>query len=190
MHVLLIEDGSIIAEATELMLISEGCTCDCTDFGEGGLERGRLQDYDLIVLDLMLPNINGYALLRKLRAARVDIPILILSGLSELDRKTQGLNVSAGDYAIKPFDRAELADRIQTIVHRSRLDAEAMMAPGKRPAGPEPRAQEDVGHPAHRAAKEYGMLEYGVLLALVMSGVIIAADFLTAAARYGAGWAG
>jgi two-component system cell cycle response regulator CtrA len=190
MRVLLVEDGSAIAKATELLLLSEGCTCDCTDFGEDGQERDRLQDYDLIVLDLILPNIDGYEVLRRLRAARVDIPILILSGLSELDRKTEGLNVSAGDYAIKPFDKAELADRIQTIVHRSRLDAEAMIAPGKRPTGPEPRAREAAGHPAHRAAKEYGMLEYGVLLALVMSGVIIAADFLIAVARYGGGWAG
>ena len=190
MRVLLVEDGSPIAKATELMLKSEGCACDCTGFGEDGLELDMLQDYDLIVLDLMLPDINGYALLRWLRAARVDIPILILSGLSELDHKTQGLNVSAGDYAIKPFDKAELADRIATIVHRSRLDAEAMKAPGKRPAAPEPRARQAAGHPAHRAAKEYGMLEYGVLLALVMSGVIIAADFLSAAARYGSGWAG
>ena len=72
------------------MLKSEGFVVDSTDLGEDGLEIGKLYDYDIIMLDLMLPDIDGYEVLRRLRAARVNTPILILSGLSELGQQDQG----------------------------------------------------------------------------------------------------
>ena len=89
MRVLLIEDDSATAKSIEMMLKSEGYICDCTDLGEDGLEIGKLYDYDLIVLDLMLPDIDGYEVLRRLRTAKVQTPILILSGLSEPDQKVK-----------------------------------------------------------------------------------------------------
>ena len=82
--------------------------CDTTDLGEDGLEIGKLYDYDIIVLDLMLPDIDGYEVVRRLRAARVKTPILILSGLSESDHKIKGLGIGADDYLTKPFDKREL----------------------------------------------------------------------------------
>jgi len=103
MRVLLVEDDSNTAQSIALLLKSEGFICDTTDLGEDGLEIGKLYDYDIILLDLMLPDIDGYEVLRRLRAARVNTPILILSGLNEMDSKLKGLGFGADDYLTKPF---------------------------------------------------------------------------------------
>src|ERR1700685_756318 len=118
MRGLLIEDDSATAASIEMMLRTEGFICDTTDLGEDGLEIGKLYDYDIIILDLMLPDIDGYEVLRRLRAARVRTPILILSGLGELDHKIKGLGFGADDFLTKPFDRRELIARLQAIVLR------------------------------------------------------------------------
>jgi len=97
MRVLLVEDDSSTAKAIELSLASEGIICDTTQLGEEGLEIGKLYDYDIIILDLMLPDIDGYEVLRRFRAARVTTPILILSGLSGPDQKIKGLGYGADE---------------------------------------------------------------------------------------------
>jgi len=121
MRVLLVEDDSSVAKSIELMLHSEGFIVDSTDLGEDGLEIGKLYDYDIIILDLMLPDIDGYEVLRRLRSARVTTPILILSGLSELDHKIKGLGVGADDYLTKPFDLGELVARLHALLRRTSL---------------------------------------------------------------------
>src|SRR5256885_15759213 len=131
MRVLLVEDDSAPAASIEMMLRSENFIVDATDLGEDGLEIGKLYDYDIILLDLMLPDIDGYEVLRRLRAARVDTPILILSGLGELDNKLKGLGFGADDYLTKPFDRRELIARIQAIVRRSKGHPESTIRTGK-----------------------------------------------------------
>ena len=94
MRVLLVEDDTSTAKSIELMLKTEGFIVDTTDLGEDGLEIGKLYDYDIIILDLMLPDIDGYEVLKRLRASKVDTPILILSGLSEMDSKIKGVAIS------------------------------------------------------------------------------------------------
>ena len=130
MRVLLVEDDSNTAQSIALLLKSEGFICDTTDLGEDGLEIGKLYDYDIILLDLMLPDIDGYEVLRRLRAARVNTPILILSGLNEMDSKLKGLGFGADDYLTKPFDRRELIARIQAIVRRSKGHSELVIKTG------------------------------------------------------------
>src|ERR1700726_3525901 len=98
MRVLLVEDDAATAASIELMLKRENFICDPPDLGEDGLEIGKLYDYDIIILDLMLPDIDGYEVLRRFRAARVTTPILILSGLSGPDQKIKGLGYGADDY--------------------------------------------------------------------------------------------
>src|SRR6201995_693181 len=98
MRVLLVEDDTSVAKSIALMLQAEGFIVDTTDLGEDGLEIGKIYDYDIIILDLMLPDIDGYEVLRRLRAARVRTPILILSGLGELDHKIKGLGFGAADF--------------------------------------------------------------------------------------------
>ena len=129
MRVLLVEDDATTAASIKMMLAKENFICDTTDLGEEGLEIGKLYDFDIILLDLMLPDIDGYEILRRLRAARVRTPILILSGLAELDHKIKGLGFGADDFITKPFDRRDL----------SRASSRSCAAPGATrnpPSGP------------------------------------------------------
>lgn len=159
MRVLLVEDDSNTAQSIELILKSEGYIVDSTDLGEDGLEIGKLYDYDIIILDLMLPDIDGYEVLRRLRSARVNTPILILSGLNELDSKIKGLGFGADDYLTKPFDRRELLARIQAIVRRSKGHSDSLIQTGKLLVNLDTRTVEVEGQPLHLTGKEYGILE-------------------------------
>jgi len=159
MRVLLVEDDSNTAQSIELMLKSENFIVDSTDLGEDGLEIGKLYDYDIILLDLMLPDIDGYEVLRRLRSARVNTPILILSGLSELDNKIKGLGFGADDYLTKPFDKRELIARIQAIVRRSKGHSDSVIKTGKLSVNLDTRVVEVDSQPLHLTGKEYGILE-------------------------------
>src|ERR1041385_2304949 len=159
MRILLIDDDAATATGIELMLKKEGFVCDTTDLGEDGLEIGKLYDYDLIILDLMLPDIDGYEVLRRLRAARVQTPILILSGLADLDHKLKGLGFGADDFLTKPFDRRELLARIQAIMRRSQEHAASEIRTGKLAINLDARTATASEKPLHLTAKEYGILE-------------------------------
>ncbi|WP_341209601.1 response regulator, partial [uncultured Sphingomonas sp.] len=116
MRVLLIEDEPTTAKAIELMLSTEGFNVYNTDLGEEGLDLGKLYDYDIILLDLNLPDMHGYDVLKKLRVARVQTPVLILSGINEMDSKVRSFGFGADDYVTKPFHREELIARIHAVV--------------------------------------------------------------------------
>ena len=159
MRVLLVEDDSATARSIELMLRSGGFVVDTSEFGEDGIEVGKLYDYDIILLDLMLPDIDGYEVLRRLRAQKVQTPILILSGLSEMDNKIKGLGFGADDYLTKPFDRRELIARIQAIVRRSKGHAASVLRTGRLSINLGAHTVEIDGKPVHLTSKEYGILE-------------------------------
>ena len=159
MRVLLVEDDSATAASIEMMLRAENFIVDTTDLGEDGLEIGKLYDYDIIILDLMLPDIDGYEVLRRLRAARVRTPILILSGLSELDHKLKGLGFGADDFLTKPFDRRELIARIHAIVRRAKGHSESVIRTGKLLVNLDSRTVDVDGQPLRLTGKEYGILE-------------------------------
>ena len=159
MRVLLVEDDSATAKSIELMLKSEGFVIDSTDMGEDGLEIGKLYDYDIIVLDLLLPDMDGYEVLRRLRASKVETPILILSGLGEMESKIKGLGYGADDYLVKPFDKRELLARIQAIVRRSKGHSQSKIETGKLSVNWDARTVEVGGKPLHLTGKEYKILE-------------------------------
>lgn len=159
MRVLLVEDDENLAKSIELMLKSEGMVCDTTELGEDGLEIGKLYDYDIILLDLMLPDIDGYEVLRRFRAAKIKTPILILSGLNEPDNKIKGLGYGADDYLTKPFDKGELIARIHAIVRRSRGHSDSVIKTGKMVVNLDARTVEVDGKPLHLTGKEYGIIE-------------------------------
>jgi two-component system, cell cycle response regulator CtrA len=159
MRILLVEDDPTTAQSIEMMLKSEGMVVDTTDLGEDGLEIGKLYDYDLIVLDLMLPDMDGLEVLRRLRDSRVETPVLILSGLTEPDKKVKGLGIGADDYLTKPFDKAELLARIQAIIRRSQGHAQSIIRTGKLAVNLDAHSVEVEGQPIHLTGKEYGILE-------------------------------
>jgi len=159
MRVLIVEDDSATARTVEAILKAEGFVCDMTDLGEDGLEIGKLYDYDLIILDILLPDIDGYEVLRRLRSAKVDTPTLILSGLSEPDSKIKGFGIGADDYLTKPFDRRELVARVQAIIRRARGHAESVIRTGRLAVNLDTRTAEVDEQPVHLTGKEYQILE-------------------------------
>ena len=159
MRVLLIEDDSATAKAIELMLQGEGFNVYSTDLGEEGLDLGKLYDYDIIVLDLNLPDLHGYDVLKKFRVSKVETPILILSGMSEPDDKVKGLGFGADDYLTKPFDKRELIARIHAIVRRSKGHSQSIIRTGKLSINLDTKSVEVEGQRLHLTGKEYAMLE-------------------------------
>jgi two-component system cell cycle response regulator CtrA len=159
MRVLLVEDDAALAAGIEMMLKREGCVVDATDLGEDGIEIGKLYDYDIIILDLLLPDIDGYEVLRRLRAARVRTPILILSGLGELDNKVKGFGSGADDFLTKPFDRRELMARLQAIVRRANGHAQAALRTGRLTVNLDSRIASVDDQPLRLTGKEYGVIE-------------------------------
>ena len=159
MRVLLIEDDPSTSKSIELMLSAEGFNIYTTDLGEEGIDLGKLYDYDIILLDLNLPDMHGYDVLKKLRLSKVITPILILSGMTELENKVKGLGFGADDYLTKPFYKEELVARIQAIIRRSKGHAESIIRTGKLAVNLDTKTVEVDGTRVHLTGKEYAMLE-------------------------------
>ena len=159
MRVLLIEDDSGTAQSIELLLKSESFNVFTTDLGEEGLDLGKLYDYDIILLDLNLPDMNGFDVLRSLRVSKVKTPVLILSGLAGLEDKVKGLGFGADDYMTKPFHKNELIARIHAIVRRSKGHAQSFIHTGDLTVNLDQKTVEVAGARVHLTGKEYQMLE-------------------------------
>jgi two-component system, cell cycle response regulator CtrA len=159
MRVLLIEDDSATAQSIELMLKLEGFNVYTTDLGEEGIDLGKVYDYDIIVLDLNLPDMSGFEVLRSLRVSKVNTPILILSGLPGIEDKVRGFGFGADDYMTKPFHKDELVARIHAIVRRSKGHAQSVIQTGDLIVKLDTKTVEVNGLRVHLTGKEYQMLE-------------------------------
>ncbi|KAA2236479.1 response regulator transcription factor CtrA [Salinarimonas soli] len=175
MRILLIEDDPSISQSIELMLKSERFNTHATDLGEEGVDLGKLYDYDIILLDLNLPDMSGYEVLRSLRVAKVKTPILILSGLAGIEDKVKGLGFGADDYLTKPFHKDELVARIHAIVRRSKGHAEAVLTCGDLKVRMDAKLAEIGTTRLNLTGKEYAILE---LLALRQGSTITKEMFL------------
>lgn len=159
MRVLLIEDDSATAQSIELMLLSEGFNVFTTNLGEEGVDLGKIYDYDIILLDLGLPDISGYEVLRTLRVSKVKTPILILSGMAGIEDKVRGLGFGADDYMTKPFHKDELVARIHAIVRRAKGHAQSVIQTGDLVVNLDTKTVEVGAERVHLTGKEYQMLE-------------------------------
>jgi two-component system cell cycle response regulator CtrA len=163
MRILLVEDDSATAQSIELMLKSESFNVYTTDLGEEGIDLGKVYDYDIILLDLNLPDMSGFEVLRNLRVSKVTTPTLILSGLAGIEDKVKGFGCGADDYMTKPFHKEELVARIHAIVRRSKGHAQSLVQSGDLVVNLDNKMVEINGARVHLTGKEYQMLE---LLAL------------------------
>ena len=159
MRVLLIEDDSATAQSIELMLKSEGFNVYTTDLGEEGIDLGKIYDYDLILLDLNLPDMSGLEVLHKLRLAKINTPIMILSGTAEIDTKVKSFGGGADDYMTKPFHKDELVARIHAVVRRSKGHAQSVIRTGDIVVNLDAKTVEVNNNRVHLTGKEYQMLE-------------------------------
>jgi two-component system cell cycle response regulator CtrA len=141
------------------MLQNRGFVCDVVALGDEGLQQGKRYDYDVIILDLQLPDMHGYEVLRRLRVARVRTPVLILSGLDTLNDKVKGLGFGADDFLTKPFDNRELVARVQAIIRRSKGHPQSTIRIGKLLVNFDSRTVTVDDQPLHLTIKEYSILE-------------------------------
>ena len=159
MRVLLVEDDPTTAKSIEMMLTHANLNVYATDLGEEGIDLAKLYDYDIILLDLNLPDMTGHDVLRQLRLARIETPILILTGSDDTENKIRGFGFGADDYLTKPFQREELVARIHAIVRRSKGHAQSIIWTGKVAVNLDAKTVEVEGKTVHLTGKEYQMLE-------------------------------
>lgn len=118
MKILIVEDETMLADSIGALLRSRGFQVDAVYDGEAGREYAQLGVYDLVILDVMMPKMNGYEVARKVRARRVGTPILMLTAKGELEDRVKGLNAGADYYLTKPFDARELLACVNALLRR------------------------------------------------------------------------
>ena len=159
MRILLVEDDPTTSKSIELMLSHANLNVYTTDLGEEGIDLAKLYDYDLILLDINLPDINGHEVLRQLRVARIETPTLILSGDDDTQSKIKSFGFGADDYMTKPFHRDELIARIHAIIRRSKGHSQSVIKTGMVSVNLDAKTVEVAGKSVHLTGKEYQMLE-------------------------------
>jgi two-component system, cell cycle response regulator CtrA len=159
MRALLVEDDLAVSRGIVALLKAAAMVVDAVDTGEEALELARLYDYDVVVLDLVLPDMEGYEVVRRLRAARVETPVLILSGLNRPQAKVKAFSMGADDFITKPFDREELVARIQAVVRRTKGFSQPSLTAGPLVLNLNSREVTVNGQEIHLTGKEYAILE-------------------------------
>lgn len=119
MNLLLVEDDALLGKSVQRGLSDAGHQCRWVTEGEEAVRQAQCAPYDVIVLDLMLPDISGFEVLRRLRAENNETPVLVLTALGSVDERVNGLKAGADDYLVKPFAFAELAARLEALARRA-----------------------------------------------------------------------
>jgi two-component system cell cycle response regulator CtrA len=159
MHILLVEDNEVAAKSIELKLQAEGHNVFATDLGEEAIELSSLYDYDIILLDLTLADMNGLDVLRAIRRDKLRTPVIVLTAANDVDTKVKALASGADDFISKPFHKAELMARINAVVRRSRGHAQSIITTGDIAVNLDTRQASVAGTPIHLTPSEYKVLE-------------------------------
>jgi two-component system cell cycle response regulator CtrA len=163
MRVLLVENDLATARGIEMMLRAASMITDSVSTGEEALELAALYDYDIVVLDITLPGMENYEVLRRLRGNRVETPVLILSGPCCSQDKVKAFSMGADDFITKPFDQQELLARVQAIIRRAKGFSQPSLAVGPLSLNLGSREVRVGDRPVHLTGKEYAILELLVL---------------------------
>lgn len=163
MRVLLIEPDSATAQSIELMLKSSGMHVYTTDLGEEGVDLSKLYDYDMILLEINLPDMSGFHVISKLRQSQILTPIIVVSGLAGVDDKVKGLEIGADDYLTKPFHKNELVARMHAVSRRTKGRAVSAVVVGDLMVNLRTKTATMRGNQLHLTSKEYQVLELLVM---------------------------
>ncbi len=160
MKILVVEDEERVAHFIQKGLKEEGHAVDVAHDGEDGEFLAEVNDYDLIILDLMLPKKNGITVCRELRARGVNTPVLMLTARDAVEDKVRGLDAGADDYLVKPFDFAELLARVRALLRRQSESKSPVLKVADLELDPISRRVTRAGKPIRLTTKEYALLEY------------------------------
>jgi heavy metal response regulator len=160
MRILVVEDEPKVASFIRRALEEESYAVDAATNGSDGLELARSNSYDVVILDLMLPGLPGIDVLKAIRAARLKVPVLILTARSKVDQKVTGLDAGADDYLTKPFSIDELLARVRALLRRGAGESMAVIQVEDLVLNPATREVTRGSQRIELTAKEYALLEY------------------------------
>ncbi len=159
MRLLVVEDELDLLRALEKALREEGYAVDTASDGEDGLFKATSWDYDVIVLDLMLPKLDGWQLLKRLRRVKTT-PVLVLTARDAVPDRVKGLDTGADDYLVKPFERLELLARLRALVRRAAGQAVSILEIGAVKIDMASRTVTRQGDSINLTPREYGLVEF------------------------------
>jgi DNA-binding response OmpR family regulator len=160
MRILLVEDEIKVGSFIQKALEEESYAVDLCDNGNQAVALARSGDYDLLILDLMLPGLSGLAVLTQLRKDRIKTPVLILTARSRVDEKVKGLDAGADDYLTKPFAIEELLARVRALIRRGSGEGTGILQVDDLVLNPATREVSRGGQRIELTSKEYALLEY------------------------------
>ncbi len=163
MRVLVVEDSTRMAQALKKGLTEETYAVDLASEGLGGLHLAAGGEYDLVLLDVNLPGIDGFEFVKRLRASRSDVPVLMLTARDGIQDRVKGLDVGADDYLVKPFSFEELLARMRALLRRPGARAQAVLKYGDIELDPAQGRASRAGKTLALSAREFALLR--VLLA-------------------------
>jgi len=159
MRILIVEDSDALAEALGRSLKQQGYACDIAGDGLSALQFVRSYRYDAIILDLMLPKLDGFGVLRELSREADAAPVLVLSAREQVEDRVEALDAGADDYLVKPFELAELLARLRALVRRPAQRSSPVLRHGGLEVDPRSRTARSGGNDLNLTPKEYRLLE-------------------------------
>jgi two-component system, OmpR family, response regulator len=159
MRVLLIEDDKMIGAAVLQALKDAAYAADWVCDGDTAIEAARNETYDIALLDLGLPAVDGRTVLRRFRAEGRPLPVIILTARDSVDDRIEGLDLGADDYLVKPFEIRELLARMRAVIRRDGSGAAPILSNGQLELDPATRAARHLGKSAHLTAREFALLQ-------------------------------
>ncbi len=160
MRLLVVEDEPRLAAALRRGLVAEGFLVDLETTGPAGWEAARFTDYDAVLLDIMLPGLSGYDIVRRLRAENRWLPVMLVSAKDGEYDQADGLDCGADDYLVKPFSFVVLLARLRALLRRGQLARPAVLSVGDIELDPSARQVRRLGTPVPLTTKEYLLAEY------------------------------